>query len=135
MQPLFLVKPVTEETEPSTRITARLRPALRTASIRISALDARIGFTWTHGGKTPYLAGEQSINVDAGIPGLPTDKTVLRRLSNESVKNFSYVGCADIEPAISEPVRRQSQGQLLSAERSTQHEVRLGVSLHQHRSG
>ena len=68
-----------------------------------SALDARIGFTWTHGGKTPYLAGEQSINVDAGIPGLPTDKTVLRRLSNESVKNFSTWGAQTSNPQFQNP--------------------------------
>ena len=68
-----------------------------------SALDARIGFTWTHGGKTPYLAGEQSINVDAGIPGLPSDKAVIRRLSNESVKNFSTWGAQTSNPQFQNP--------------------------------
>ena len=42
-----------------------------------STLDARIGFTWTHGGKMPYLAGQESLNVEAGVPGLPTDKAVV----------------------------------------------------------
>ena len=35
-----------------------------------SILDARIGFTWTQGGKPPYLAGVTSLNTQAGIPGL-----------------------------------------------------------------
>ena len=37
-----------------------------------SILDARIGFTWTQGGKSPYLANAPSIDVAAGVPGLPT---------------------------------------------------------------
>ena len=68
-----------------------------------STLDARIGFTWTHGGKAPYLSGRQSINVDAGIPGLPTDKAVIRRLSNESVKNFSTFGAQTSNPQFQNP--------------------------------
>lgn len=59
-----------------------------------STIDARIGFTWTQGGKSPYLTGQQSMNTQAGITGLPTDATVIRRLSNEAVKNFSTFGAA-----------------------------------------
>ena len=68
-----------------------------------SVLDARIGFTWTHGGKTPYLAGETSLNSDAGITGLPTDKSVIRRLSNESVTNFSSWGAQTSNPQFQNP--------------------------------
>jgi hypothetical protein len=68
-----------------------------------STLDARIGFTWTHGGKLPYLAGQESLNVQAGVPGLPTDKTVVRRLSNESVKNFSTWGAQTSNPQFQNP--------------------------------
>ena len=68
-----------------------------------SAIDARIGFTWTHGGKSPYLAGQESLNVQAGIPGLPTDKAVIRRLSNESVKNFSTWGAQTSNPQFQNP--------------------------------
>jgi hypothetical protein len=59
-----------------------------------SAIDARIGFTWTQGGKTPYLYGEESLNTQAGITGLPSDTSVVRRLSNEAVKDFSTFGAA-----------------------------------------
>ena len=68
-----------------------------------STLDARIGFTWTHGGKNPYLAGQESLNTQAGIPGLPTDKAVVRRLSNESVKNFSTWGAQTSNPQFQNP--------------------------------
>ena len=66
-------------------------------------LDARIGFTWTVGGKTPYLYGEQSLNAEAGITGLPTDTTVIRRLSNESVKDFSTWGAQTSNPQFQNP--------------------------------
>lgn len=68
-----------------------------------SILDARIGFTWTHGGKTPYLAGEESLNTEAGIPGLPTDPAVIRRLSNESVTDFSTWGAQTSNPQFQNP--------------------------------
>ena len=66
-------------------------------------LDARIGFTWTKGGKSPYLVGEESLNTEAGITGLPTDKTVIRRLSSESVKNFSAWGAQTSNPQFQNP--------------------------------
>jgi hypothetical protein len=59
-----------------------------------STIDARLGFTWTQGGKSPYLGGQQSLNTQAGITGLPSDTSVIRRLSNEAVKNFSTFGAA-----------------------------------------
>jgi len=68
-----------------------------------STLDARIGFTWTHGGKTPYLAGQESLNTQSGVPGLPTDKAVVRRLSNESVKNFTTWGAQTSNPQFQNP--------------------------------
>lgn len=67
------------------------------------ALDARIGFTWTEGGKTPYLYGQQSMNAQAGITGLPSDANVIRRLSNESVKNFSTFGAQTSNPQFQNP--------------------------------
>jgi hypothetical protein len=68
-----------------------------------AAVDARIGFTWTQGGKTPYLVGQQSMNVQAGITGLPSDPTVIRSLSNESVKNYSTFGAQTSNPQFQNP--------------------------------
>lgn len=68
-----------------------------------SILDARIGFTWTHGGKSPYLAGQQSLNTQAGIPGLPTDPTVIRALSSENVSTFTAWGAQGSNPQFQNP--------------------------------
>ncbi len=45
-----------------------------------SIIDARVGFTWTLGGKTPYGLGKPSLMVQAGIPGFPTSPLVSRSL-------------------------------------------------------
>ena len=68
-----------------------------------SVLDARLGFTWTQGGKTPYLANSPSINVAAGVPGLPTDPTVVRSLSNENVTGFTSFGAQGSNPQFQNP--------------------------------
>jgi hypothetical protein len=68
-----------------------------------SLLDARIGFTWTEGGKTPYLAGQTSLNTQAGIPGLPTSPTVTRALSYEAVTDFTAWGAQDSNPQFQNP--------------------------------
>jgi Carboxypeptidase regulatory-like domain/TonB dependent receptor/TonB-dependent Receptor Plug Domain len=68
-----------------------------------SILDARVGFTWTHGGKSPYLAGQESLNTKAGIPGLPTDKSVIRALSSENVTGFTSWGAQNSNPQFQNP--------------------------------
>lgn len=68
-----------------------------------TVLDARIGFTWTEGGKSPYLAGQQSLNTQAGIPGLPTDKSVVRALSSENVQGFTSWGAQGSNPQFQNP--------------------------------
>jgi hypothetical protein len=68
-----------------------------------SILDARVGFTWTLGGKQPYLAGQQSLNTQAGIPGLPTDPTVIRALSSENVTGFTSWGAQGSNPQFQNP--------------------------------
>ncbi|HVZ84392.1 MAG TPA: carboxypeptidase regulatory-like domain-containing protein [Terracidiphilus sp.] len=68
-----------------------------------SVLDARLGFTWTEGGKSPYLVGQQSLNVQAGIPGLPTDPTVVRALSSENVKSYTSWGAQGSNPQFQNP--------------------------------
>ncbi|HCT59579.1 MAG TPA: TonB-dependent receptor [Acidobacterium sp.] len=66
-------------------------------------LDARIGFTWTQGGKSPYLAGQESLNEQAGIPGLPTDKAIIRALSSENVKDYTSWGAQGSNPQFQNP--------------------------------
>jgi hypothetical protein len=68
-----------------------------------SILDARVGFTWTLGGKTPYGLGQPSLMVAAGIPGFPTDPIVSRSLSAESISGFSQFGAQTSNPQFQNP--------------------------------
>jgi hypothetical protein len=68
-----------------------------------SILDARIGFTWTHGGKTPYGFGQPSLDVAAGITGLPTDPSVVRSLGVENVTSFTAFGAQGSNPQFQNP--------------------------------
>ena len=68
-----------------------------------SILDARVGFTWTLGGKSPYLVGQQSLNTQAGIPGLPAAPTVVRSLSSENVTGFTAWGAQGSNPQFQNP--------------------------------
>ncbi|HZP03504.1 MAG TPA: carboxypeptidase regulatory-like domain-containing protein [Terracidiphilus sp.] len=68
-----------------------------------SILDARVGFTWTLGGKTPYGLGQPSLLVQAGIPGLPTSPVVSRSLNVQSVTSFSQFGSQGSNPQFQNP--------------------------------
>jgi len=68
-----------------------------------SILDARVGFTWTLGGKTPYGLGQPSLLVQAGIPGLPTSTVVERSLNAQSVSSFSQFGSQGSNPQFQNP--------------------------------
>ncbi len=68
-----------------------------------SILDARVGFTWTLGGKTPYGLGQPSLLVQAGIPGLPTSPLVSRSLNVQSVSTFSQFGAQGSNPQFQNP--------------------------------
>ncbi|HEV2486630.1 MAG TPA: TonB-dependent receptor [Terracidiphilus sp.] len=68
-----------------------------------SILDARVAFTWTIGGKTPYGLGQPSLLVQAGIPGLPTDPIVARSLNDQNVSSFSQFGAQPSNPQFQNP--------------------------------
>ena len=66
-----------------------------------SILDARFAFTLTDGGKGPYGANLPSLMT--GIPGLPTDPTVVRSLNVQSVNGFSQFGNQGSNPQFQDP--------------------------------
>ncbi len=66
-----------------------------------SILDARFGFTRTDGGKFPY--GQRLPSLLQGIPGLPTDPTVVRSLNSQSVSGFSQFGNQGSNPQFQNP--------------------------------
>ena len=68
-----------------------------------SILDARVGFTWTLGGKSPYGLGLPSLLVQAGIPGLPTNPLVARSLNDQNVSSFSQFGSQPSNPQFQNP--------------------------------
>jgi hypothetical protein len=68
-----------------------------------SILDARVAFTWTLGGKTPYGLGLPSLLVQAGIPGLPTSSIVSRSLNDQAVTSFSQFGAQSSNPQFQNP--------------------------------
>jgi hypothetical protein len=68
-----------------------------------SIIDARVGFTWTLGGKTPYGLGLPSLIVQAGIPGLPTDPLISRSLNDQNVSSFSQFGSQSSNPQFQNP--------------------------------
>ena len=68
-----------------------------------SILDARVAFTWTLGGKTPYGLGQSSLLVQAGIPGLPTSPIVSRSLNDQAVSSYSQFGAQSSNPQFQNP--------------------------------
>ncbi|MGA2653676.1 MAG: TonB-dependent receptor [Terracidiphilus sp.] len=68
-----------------------------------SIIDARVGFTWTLGGKTPYGLGLPSLLAQAGIPGLPTSPLISRSLNDQAVSSFSQFGAQSSNPQFQNP--------------------------------
>jgi hypothetical protein len=68
-----------------------------------SILDARVAFTWTLGGKSPYGLGEPSLITAAGIPGLPTSPLISRSLNDQAVTGFSQFGAQSSNPQFQNP--------------------------------
>ncbi|HEY1338642.1 MAG TPA: TonB-dependent receptor, partial [Bryobacteraceae bacterium] len=68
-----------------------------------STLEARLGVTWTEGGKTPIGLGEPSLLEAAGITGLPTDPRVKGALNSQNVGGFSQFGRQTSNPQFQHP--------------------------------
>jgi Carboxypeptidase regulatory-like domain/TonB-dependent Receptor Plug Domain/TonB dependent receptor len=55
----------------------------------MSALDVRIGFTWSQANRKPFNLGGDNILADANIPNAPSDPTISGGLNTQSVTGFS----------------------------------------------
>ena len=66
-----------------------------------SSIDARLGFSWVEGGKTPLGLGEPSLLV--GIPNIPTDPLVAGALNSISVNGFDQFGRQGSNPQFQNP--------------------------------
>ncbi len=68
-----------------------------------STLEARMGLTWTEGGKSPIGLGEPSLLDANGITGLPTDPRVKGALNSQNVSGFSQFGRQTSNPQFQNP--------------------------------
>ena len=66
-------------------------------------VEARLGVTWTEGGKSPIGVGETSLLEANGITGLPTDPRVKGALNSQSVNGFSQFGRQTSNPQFQNP--------------------------------
>ena len=68
-----------------------------------SVLEARLGVTWTEGGKTPIGLGQPSLLTENGITGLPTDPNIAGSLNTQSVTGYSQFGRQSSNPQFQNP--------------------------------
>ncbi|HEX3941139.1 MAG TPA: TonB-dependent receptor [Acidobacteriaceae bacterium] len=68
-----------------------------------SALDARIGFTWSQANRNPFDLGTDNILVQAGIPNAPTDPTIAGGLNTQSITGFTQLGRSASTPTLVNP--------------------------------
>ena len=68
-----------------------------------SLLEARLGLTWTEGGKSPIGLGEPSLLDANGITGLPQDPRVKGALNSQNVSGFSQFGRQGSNPQFQNP--------------------------------
>jgi hypothetical protein len=79
----------------------QLDPGVTYSFSASSVLDARLGFTWTEGGKSPIGLGEPSLLT--GVPNLPADPLVAGAMYSQSVTGFSQFGRQGSNPQFQNP--------------------------------
>ncbi len=79
----------------------QLDPGITYAFSPKSVLEARLGFTWTEGGKSPVGLGLPSLLT--GVPNLPTNPLVAGALYSQSVSGFSQFGRQGSNPQFQNP--------------------------------
>ena len=57
-----------------------------------SLLEARIGYSWTQGGKNPPALGSDSASAQFGLSGLPSDSRIAGGLPTQLITGFSDLG-------------------------------------------
>ncbi len=68
-----------------------------------SALDARIGFTWSEANQKPYDLGTDNIPVEAGIPNAPSDPSIAGGLNAQAIVGFTALGRTASTPTTVNP--------------------------------
>jgi len=81
----------------------QLAPGITYSLSPTSVFEARLGFTWTDGGKSPIGLGLPSLLTQNGITGLPTDPRIAGALNSQSVTGFSQFGRQGSNPQFQNP--------------------------------
>ena len=68
-----------------------------------AVLEARLGVTWSQGGKTPIGQDQPSLLQKFGIGGLPTDPKVVSALNSQSVSGWTAFGRQGSNPQFQNP--------------------------------
>jgi hypothetical protein len=82
-------------------LNKQVDPGLTYIVSSTSSLDARLGFSWVQGGKSPLGLGEPSLLV--GIPNIPTDPLVAGALNSISINGFDQLGRQSSNPQFQNP--------------------------------
>ena len=82
-------------------LNRQLDPGVTYVFNNTSSLDARLGFSWVEGGKTPIGLGQPSLLV--GIPNIPTDPRVAGSLNSITVAGFDLFGRQSSNPQFQNP--------------------------------
>ena len=69
----------------------------------VSALDARIGFTWNAGAQNPTSIGQTNLLVAAGEPNVPSDPSFASGLNTVTVTGFAQFGRNTQLPTVVNP--------------------------------
>jgi hypothetical protein len=82
-------------------LNRQLDPGVTYVFNNTSSVDARLGFSWVQGGKTPLGLGQPSLLV--GIPNIPTDPRVAGSLNSISINGFDQLGRQSSNPQFQNP--------------------------------
>jgi hypothetical protein len=84
-------------------LNKQINPGVTWTATPTMTVEARLGVTWTEGGKSPIGLGETSLLEANGITGLPTDPRVKGALNSQSVNGFSQFGRQGSNPQFQNP--------------------------------
>lgn len=84
-------------------VNRQINPGATWTASPTMTVEARLGVTWTEGGKSPLGLGEASLLEANGITGLPTDPRVKGALNSQSVGGFSQFGRQGSNPQFQNP--------------------------------
>jgi Carboxypeptidase regulatory-like domain/TonB-dependent Receptor Plug Domain len=84
-------------------LNKQISPGATWTASPTTTVEARLGVTWTEGGKSPIGLGETSLLEANGITGLPTDPRVKGALNSQSVGGFSQFGRQTSNPQFQNP--------------------------------